>query len=163
MQRGVGVVVLVPADPEGYVRAARQNPERKSLFEGVAALGRYESFALVGIAGRNAQGGRSNIYVHSKIMLIDDAWATIGSCNLHANSLFGHTEMNASFSDPNVVRALRCDLLAEHIGQDTAHLDDRAALALYRLVAEENRRKWQAGDCNWQGLAFRLNPETYGE
>jgi cardiolipin synthase len=163
LQRGADVVMLVPADPEGYVRAARRNPERQSLFDAVAALGRHESFALVGIAGRDAQNGRSNIYVHSKIMLIDDAWATIGSCNLHANSLFGHTEMNASFWDPKVVRALRCELLAEHIGQDTAHLDDRAALALYRLVAEENRRKREVGDCNWQGLAFRLSAETYGE
>src|SRR6476619_7525750 len=93
LKRRVEVVILVPADPETHVRAARRNPERKPLFHQVAALGRYERFALVGIAANNATGGRNNIYVHGKIMLIDDAWATIGSCNLHANSLFGSTEM----------------------------------------------------------------------
>lgn len=36
-------------------------------------------------------------------MLVDDAWATIGSCNLHSSSLFGKIEMNASL-DPEVVR-----------------------------------------------------------
>ncbi len=80
--------------------AARQNPQRKPLFDGLAALGRYENFALCGIAGVDARGRRSAIYVHSKIMLVDDACATIGSCNLHANSLAGHTEMNASIWDP---------------------------------------------------------------
>jgi cardiolipin synthase len=115
----------------------------------VAALACYENFALVGIAARNPRGGWSNIYVHGKVMLIDDAWATIGSCNLHASSLFGNTEMNASFWDPKVVRALRCELVAEHIGQDTAHLGDRVALTLYRRIAQENRLKREASGFNW--------------
>ena len=163
LKRGVEVVILVPADPETHVRAARRNPERKPLFHQVAALGRYERFALVGIAANNATGGRNNIYVHGKIMLIDDAWATIGSCNLHANSLFGSTEMNASFWDPAVVCALRCALMEEHLGLDTAHLDARSALRLYREVARENRRRWDACEHRWQGLAYRLDPTTYGE
>jgi cardiolipin synthase len=162
LKRGVDVVVLIAAEPEGYVRLARRDPARKAEFDQLGALGKYETFALVGIAARNPNGGRSNIHVHSKIMLVDDAWATIGSCNLHAYSLFGHTEMNAAFWDPTVVRALRRQLLAEHLGQDTAHLDDRAALDLYRRVARENRRKRDAGSDAWQGLAFSLDPATYG-
>jgi cardiolipin synthase A/B len=162
LQRGVEIVVLVPADPEESVRAARQNPQRKALFDGIAALGRYENFTLAGIAGLNARGSRSSIYVHAKIMLIDDAWATIGSCNLHTGSLTGNSEMNASIWDPEMARALRCELLAEHLGQDTTGIDDRAALRLYREIACENRRKRNAGDFNWQGLAFSLDPATYG-
>jgi cardiolipin synthase len=162
LRRGVGVVILVPAEPEEYVRAARQNPGQKALFDQIEALGRHEIFALIGIAGRNLQGGRSNIYVHSKIMLIDDAFATIGSCNLHAVSLFGSTEMNASFQDPKGVRALRCALLAEHTGQDVLHLDDRAALDLCRRIALQNRHKRAAGVSDWQGLVFSLDPATCG-
>jgi phosphatidylserine/phosphatidylglycerophosphate/cardiolipin synthase-like enzyme len=161
LQRGVEVVALVPADPEAHVRAARRDSQRSALFKQVEALGRYDNFALVGMAGRNAEGGRSNVYVHGKIMLVDDAWATIGSCNLHAYSLFGNTEMNASFWDPTVVRALRRALLAGHLGRDTAQLDDRAALALYRSIAEDNRRRREAGDADWQGLVFRLDPASY--
>lgn len=163
LKRGVDVVVLVPAEPEEHVRAARRDPERMSLFDQVARLGQYEHFALVGIAALNEEGVRRDIYVHGKIMLIDDAWATIGSCNLHSNSLYGHTEMNASFWDAEVVRALRCALLAEHLGEDTAHLDARAALQLYRRIAGENRRRHDTGDSNWQGLAYRLDPGTYGK
>lgn len=161
--RGVDIVVLVPADPEETVRAARRKPASKGVFDQIEALCRYENFALVGIAGRNLQGGRSTVNVHSKIILVDDAWATIGSCNIHSSSLFGHTEMNAAFWDPKVVRALRCQLLAEHIGQDSTHLNDRAALRLYRNIARENSVKREAGDFDWQGLAFCLDPMAYGE
>ena len=162
LKRDVEVVMLVPAEPEGAVRLARQDPQRKPLFDAIAALGDHENFALVGIAGQDAQGGRRNIYVHSKIMLVDDAWATIGSCNLHTYSLFGNTEMNASIWDPEVVQALRCQLLAEHLDQDTAEIDDRAALRRYREIACENRRRRDAGDFKWQGLAFSLDPTAYG-
>jgi cardiolipin synthase A/B len=162
LERGVDVVVLVPADPEDSVRTARQNPQRKPLFDGLAALGRYPDFTLAGIAGPGAQGHRSNIYVHSKIMLVDDAWATIGSCNLHAHSLTGHSEMNAAIWDRAVVRALRCELFSEHLGRDTADIDDRAALRLFRDIACENRRRREANDFKWQGLAFSLDPAAYG-
>jgi phosphatidylserine/phosphatidylglycerophosphate/cardiolipin synthase-like enzyme len=163
LKRGVDVVVLVPAEPEYHVRAARRNPERRLLFDQVARLGQYERFALVGIAGLNRGGMRRDVYVHGKIMLIDDAWATIGSCNLHSNSLYGHTEMNASFWDGEVVRALRYALLAEHLGQDTDHLDARSALQLYRRVARDNRRRRDARDSNWHGIAYRLDPGAYGK
>jgi cardiolipin synthase A/B len=163
LKRGVEVVALVPADPEDDVRRARQNPQRKPLFDGLAALGQYENFTLAGIAGLDARGCRHNIYVHSKIMLVDDAWATIGSCNLHASSLSGNTEMNAAIWDAEVARALRCELLAEHLDRDTAGIDDRAALRLYAEIARENRRgRDDVGNCKCRGLAFSLDPAIYG-
>jgi phosphatidylserine/phosphatidylglycerophosphate/cardiolipin synthase-like enzyme len=163
LQRGVEVVALVPADPERHVREGRRDPGWNEFFAQLTSLGRHGNFALAGIAVPDARGGRRNIYVHGKAMLIDDAWATIGSCNLHWYSMNGNSEMNASFWDPGVVKALRCQLLAEHLDRDTAHLDDRAALRLYREVAEDNRRKRDSGDADWQGLAFSLDPARYGE
>jgi cardiolipin synthase len=163
LKRGVEVVILVPAQPETHVREARRDPSRSLLFDRVASLGQFEHFLLVGIAALKAEGERRDIYVHGKIMLVDDEWATIGSCNLHSNSLSGHTEMNASIWDAAVVRPLRCQLLSEHLGQDTGHLDAREALQLYRVVAQQNRHKRDAGDPAWQGMAYRLDPAGYGE
>jgi cardiolipin synthase len=160
LRRGVEVVALVPGEPEAWFREARQKPEHEELFVQLAALGRHERF---GLAGLDRNGGRTSVYVHAKIMLVDDAWATIGSCNLHSASLLGNTEMNASFWDPQVVRALRCALLAEHLDRSTGDLDARAALRLYRELARANRRKRDAGDSDWQGNAYSLDPATYGE
>lgn len=127
LERGVDVVMLVPETPEPYVVAARHNPSERVRFEGVEMLGRYPNFMLAGLAG--------GPYVHAKLMLIDDVWATVGSCNLHAYSLEGHCELNASVWDADFVRGLRCQLFAQHLGVDTRELDDRAALRLYRQAA----------------------------
>jgi phosphatidylserine/phosphatidylglycerophosphate/cardiolipin synthase-like enzyme len=94
-------------------------------------------------------------------MLVDDEWATVGSCNLHRFSLFGNGEINVAFSEPNAVRAFRCELLREHLDQDTFGLDDRTALHRFRTVARANRRKFEAGEHTWQGNAFELNLATY--
>jgi phosphatidylserine/phosphatidylglycerophosphate/cardiolipin synthase-like enzyme len=144
-------MVLLPAEPDGQV-----------FLKQLGAFGRHERFTLAGIAGRSTASGRHDVYVHSKVMLIDDAWATIGSCNLHAGSAFGNSELNVTFWDPAVVRALRCKLLDEHLGRDTANLDDRSALREYGRIARENRRRRDVGDSEWQGLAFSLDPATYG-
>jgi cardiolipin synthase len=117
---------------------------------------------LAGIAGLDADGRRKPIHVHAKLMLVDDAWATVGSCNLHRFSLYGNGEMNAAFSEPNTVRAFRCELLREHLDQDKSGMDDRRALHRFRTIAGENRRKFEAGDHAWQGLAFELDLARYG-
>jgi cardiolipin synthase A/B len=93
--------------PEDLVFAARKDPARRALFDGLEALGRYPKFRLAGLP----------VYVHAKLMIVDDAWATIGSCNLHAYSLGGHSEMNASIWDEAVAGDLRDRLRRTHAGQ----------------------------------------------
>jgi cardiolipin synthase A/B len=113
-------------------------------------------------AGLSADGRRTPVYVHAKLMLVDDRWGTIGSCNLHGYSLFGNGEMNATFWSPGTVHALRCELFQEHLDQDTSRMNDRAALQSFRQVARENRSRFNAGNPAWQGLAFALDPASYG-
>jgi phosphatidylserine/phosphatidylglycerophosphate/cardiolipin synthase-like enzyme len=161
VQRGVDVVLLVPAIPEDYVFEARHDPGQAARFEGIEALGRYPNFTLAGIA-EVKDGRRRAAYVHAKMMLVDDAWTTAGSCNLHPFSLAGHSEMNASVWDAAVTRDLRCRLFARHLGVDTSAMDDRTALRLFQDIAAGNRRRMARRDGDWQGLAFALAPETYG-
>lgn len=154
VKRGVVVVLLLPAEPN--LNASAQ-PEQYSVLKLRAELKRHHTFTLAGIAGVDAEGRRKPIHVHSKLMLVDDEWATVGSCNLHRFSLFGNSEMNISFSEPNTVRAFRDQLLREHLDRDTSCMDDREALHLFREIAQENRRKLEAGDRAWQGLAFEID------
>jgi cardiolipin synthase A/B len=116
---------------------------------------------LAGIAGLGVDGRRRPVYVHAKLMLVDDKWATVGSCNLHRFSLFGNSEMNVAFSEPSTVRSFRCELLREHLDRDTSGMSDREAFYLFRKIARENRRKFEVGDPAWQGLAFELDLATY--
>jgi cardiolipin synthase len=162
LARGVEVVALVPADPDAMVTLGARWPERQGFVAARGALGGFPNFTFAGIAGRGPDGARRNVYVHAKLMLVDDDWATVGSANLHGFSLFGSNELNASVWDPAFAKALRCELLAEHLGRDTSHLDLREALALYAKIARENAARHAVGDPNWQGLAHALEPSTYG-
>src|SRR6185503_8915412 len=114
LERGVEVVVLVPADPNTEMAAGRRNPDNKPFFDRLAALGDYDHFTLAGIAANHGRGAYQNVYVHAKIALVDDVWSTIGSANLGNRSFFGDTELNASFWHGPTVRALRQELLLEH-------------------------------------------------
>jgi phosphatidylserine/phosphatidylglycerophosphate/cardiolipin synthase-like enzyme len=158
LERGVDVILLMPAKPEVGLQVS---PARRAFLNARAELGVFRNFMLAGMAGVGADGQRKSIYVHSKLMLVDDEWATLGSCNLHHFSLFGNGEINAAFSEPATVRAFRCELFREHLDQDTFGLDDLSAFQLFRTIASANCKKFELGDDAWQGLAFELDLAAY--
>jgi phosphatidylserine/phosphatidylglycerophosphate/cardiolipin synthase-like enzyme len=160
LSRGVDVVFLISAEPYSGMVSARANPASAEFFERLGELGKHDHFALVGIASQRGGAAYLPIYIHAKVALIDDVWATIGSTNIGNRSFYGDTELNASIWHGPTVRALREELLLEHIGRDTRGLDDRTALRLYRAAARENTRRRAEGNAQ-DGLAFALDPMTY--
>lgn len=159
--RGVEVVLLMPAAPD-ISPTAYDSPERSAFFEARSALGRYSNFALAGIAGLGADGCRKPVYVHSKLMLIDDTWATVGSANLHRFSMFGNGELNAAISSADIVRAFRIALFEEHLAMDTSSLNDLEALRQFKQISQANQERFSSGNHDWQGLVFSLDVSTYG-
>ena len=160
LERDVDVLFLVPAAPNRAMIEARGNTAASRFFEQLDALGDFERFTLAGIAASLGNGEYQNIYVHAKIALIDDVWATIGSTNIANRSFYGDTELNASFWHGPTVKGLRCDLLREHLGRDTSELDDRAALRLYQELARANAQRRMRGE-PLEGLAFELDLASY--
>jgi cardiolipin synthase A/B len=161
LQRGVEVVLILPTQPD-ISATAYESPDRKAFFESRAALASSPNFTLAGLAGVDDAGTRHPVWIHSKVMLIDDAWGTAGSANLHRFSAFGNGELNAAFWSPETARAFRIELLAEHLGMDTSGLDDVAALRLLRRTALENRAKLESGDPAWTGIVVALDVAGYG-
>lgn len=161
LERGVEVVFLVPGNAHPQFVEARANPKLAALFEPLHALGRFEHFCLAVIASNGGPGEYHDVYVHAKIALVDDVWATIGSTNVADRSFRGDTELNASFWHRPTVRALRVELLLEHLGVDTAPLDDAAALRLYRDRAVKNAAARASGR-PLEGLVCEIDPVTYG-
>jgi cardiolipin synthase A/B len=154
LERGVTVVALLPMNPD---RSA--TPE---LLQARAKLGQFAHFTLAGMAGLGVDGLRRPVWIHSKLMLIDDAWVLVGSANLHRYSLLGNAELNAAIDSPDFAKALRVALFSEHLGMDTAQMDDLEALGCFARVARDNRSKWRVGDHDWQGLVVALEVERYG-
>ena len=161
LARGAEVVFVVPAVPMPEIGAARRDPRAAAVFAELEALGRHPRFTLAGLAASLGGGRYQDVYVHAKAALVDDTWATIGSTNVAPRSFYADTELNASLWDPGTARSLRCALFREHLGVDTAALDERAALALFRDIARANRDRRVRGE-PLQGLAFALDPARYG-
>jgi cardiolipin synthase A/B len=161
LERGVNVAAVVPAQGEHHMRVFRQMAEHKPIFDLIAACGAHENFTLASLAGLMPDGSRGNVYVHGKLMLVDDVFATIGSTNFAERSFRNQTEMNVSFQDGAVVKVLRCDLFDEHLAQDTAALGAAEALRLFAVTARANAKRREAGDMAWQGIAFALDPKAY--
>jgi cardiolipin synthase A/B len=161
LERGVMVTVLVPADPNDFMAEARKDPRSKPFFDRLGALGDYPHFLLAGIGRSISNGERQNIYVHAKAGIIDDQWATVGSCNIGARSFFGDTELNVSFLCTQTARLLRVELFQEHLGIDTGAHDGVSACRRYQQLARENAKRLAAGT-EPDGLAFALDPKTYG-
>jgi phosphatidylserine/phosphatidylglycerophosphate/cardiolipin synthase-like enzyme len=101
-----------------------------------------------------------DVYVHSKIALVDDVWCTIGSTNVANRSFYGDTELNASFWHGPTVSDLRRELLLEHLAVDTAGEDDVEALRRFGRIARENAPRYARGE-KLAGLAHALDPATY--
>ena len=161
LDRGVEVVFLVPGNCHPAYAKAKGDPRLKPFFELVASLDDFKNFTLAAIASHKGHGEYHEVYVHAKIMLVDDAWATIGSTNVAERSFAGDTELNASFWHGDLVRELRRELLHEHLDEDTRSLDDVAALRRYHTIARENGAR-RARRKPLTGLAYALDAARYG-
>ncbi|MFP6664819.1 MAG: phosphatidylserine/phosphatidylglycerophosphate/cardiolipin synthase family protein [Deltaproteobacteria bacterium] len=162
LARGVRVIALVPRIPmQELIDYRRRAPESVApIFDLLEECGHSELFTFAALAKKNAQGRLVDIYIHAKIMLVDDVWGTIGSTNFMSRSFFQETELNASFWCPETVRRLREDLFNEHLEGAAAGLDEVAAFDRFHELAAANQPRFAAGD-NLQGLAHALAPEDY--
>ncbi|WP_433652901.1 phospholipase D-like domain-containing protein [Micromonospora zamorensis] len=88
--------------------------------------------------------------VHSKVMIVDDAFAAVGSANMQARSMMGvDSELHVALATQgSAVRDLRARLWAEHlaIDHDTAPSDVIDGLWDLDDALGMWRRSWSAGD-----------------
>ncbi len=87
------------------------------------------------------------IHVHSKVMIVDDEWCTVGSANFNDRSILTESEANVAIEDAAFAKRLRCRLMAEHLALDAddprlARMSDAACLWRTRAdAAAEARRR----------------------
>jgi phosphatidylserine/phosphatidylglycerophosphate/cardiolipin synthase-like enzyme len=65
---------------------------------------------------------RVGVTVHAKTVVVDDRWASIGSCNIGARSLYTDVEHGIAVEDAEWVRQYRARLWSHHLGVDEPEL-----------------------------------------
>ncbi len=116
LRRGVLVAIILPDHPNvgraftdaGLTRLQEEAPE-------AVAQGQLHAFCL-GTSIRREDGEHYRpVYVHAKVAIVDDVWATVGSGNLNNRGMRDDTEMNVATLDPRLAQGLRLLLWAEHL------------------------------------------------
>ena len=161
--RGVDVVVIVPGRAMPEIARARRNPKATAVFSMLDALGRHDNFLMAVLAATRDDGTEDDIYVHAKLAVVDDEWATIGSANAMYRSFLEDTELNVTTWDREVASRLRGELIAEHLDEpDAAGTpdDDRNALGLLVERALDNSQRRCEGRA-LRGRIYAIQPHEW--
>jgi phosphatidylserine/phosphatidylglycerophosphate/cardiolipin synthase-like enzyme len=117
LRRGVMVAIILPdhPDPGRNDTDATLRRLREAVPEAVRER-RLLVFCL-GTSTSKSDGERyRSIYVHAKVAIVDDLWATVGSANLNNRGMRDDTEMNVATLDRELAQNLRLMLWSEHLG-----------------------------------------------
>ncbi|WP_265500254.1 phospholipase D-like domain-containing protein [Paracoccus beibuensis] len=132
------IVVINPVSAEGWLEEEVMGSSRARLLNLVRQADRHDRFRLY----TPVTAGGQPIYVHAKVMVVDDRLLKVGSSNLNNRSLGFDTECDISAEagpDDVVIQRqilkLRNDLLAEHLGVTQDRLDGALAAADGSLIA----------------------------
>lgn len=116
---GPEIVIVNPESADGFLEAEVMDSARARMFDRVRRADMYGRFRIYTPV---TERGRP-IYVHAKILVVDDMLFRIGSSNLNNRSMGFDTEcdlaIEAAPADRDLrrrIEAIADDLLAEHLG-----------------------------------------------
>ena len=155
---GPEVVVINPYAAQGHLEDQAMHVTRSRMIRHLRARDRHGRFRILYPVTESGQP----VYVHAKIMIVDDRLLRVGSSNIDRRSMGFDTECDVAILAPDedtraLIRAFRDELLAEHLGRNpaqvTAEIDRQGSVtaALVRL-------------CRAQGRSLRVlhpRPETW--
>lgn len=113
------------------------------------ALGSHDRFGMYGLVRRwNRDNSFDQIYVHSKVMIVDDEWALIGSANAGGISLEGirsgrdrpDSELSAITLDSKFAKNFRKKLWSEHLLEKVGDDYDPKDVDRFKEQAEGSNR-----------------------
>ncbi|MFN4087675.1 MAG: phospholipase D-like domain-containing protein [Alphaproteobacteria bacterium] len=150
---GPEILLVNPLSADGWLEEATMDSARARLLHYLARSDPHGRFRIV----HPVTAAGDPIYVHAKVMIVDDRLLKVGSSNLNNRSLGFDTECDLAVEAPvgtaaeGAVRAriaaIRDDLLAEHLGTAPAAVAAAIAAsggsllgAVYRLNRTEGRR-----------------------
>lgn len=161
-QPGLQVIAIVPRYPDKDSKLS--GPPSRLAQARALAIVQKAGGERVGIYDVENETG-TPIYVHAKVCVIDDVWATVGSDNLNRRSWTHDSELSCAVIDSELddriprdpgglgdgsrkfARELRLSLWAEHLGrssEDPELLDLTHSADLWRQAASEFE-DWRSG------------------
>jgi len=125
------IVLIVAKDAEAFLEQLSIGIAQSRIIRRLrkTAAEHGHAFGIYYPASTGADGTEVPTYIHSKLVLIDDRFLSVGSANMNNRSMAYDTELNVAWDAPSgsplseAIRRLRIDLLAEHTGLAGAERD----------------------------------------
>ncbi len=130
------IVIVMPKRAHGWLEPLAMDTARAKLVEALRRIDRHDRLRIY----HPQTAGGAPIYVHAKVMVVDDRCLRVGSSNFNNRSMRLDSECDVSLStdEPgnaplgSAIAGVRNDLLAEHLGtapqQIAAGLADSGSL-----------------------------------
>ena len=126
---GPEFVLVNPESADGWLEEAVMGPARAELMDSLGKIDRDQRFRIY--TPVNEAG--DHIYVHAKIMIVDDRVLRVGSANMNNRSMGLDSECDVVIDTGcagnenlgQTIEAIRADLLAEHLGADASEVQRR--------------------------------------
>jgi phospholipase D1/2 len=117
--QGPEIVIILPRESSGWLEQSTMDALRARILKDLFSADRHHRLRVFYPA---LGDGKTSIYVHSKLMIVDDRLAIIGSANLSNRSMGFDSECNLALETEGnadasaAIVSLRNRLLAEHLG-----------------------------------------------
>jgi phospholipase D1/2 len=140
---GPEFVIINPKTAYGWLDEAVMSPARAELVKALKEKDRYGRFRIYSPV---TEGG-TDIYVHAKVMIVDDRFLRVGSANMNNRSMGLDSECDLlvdGTEKPDVreaIASLRTDLLAEHLGFEPKEVQDCFAKTKSLIASIERLRR----------------------
>ncbi|HET7148578.1 MAG TPA: phospholipase D family protein [Candidatus Nitrosopolaris sp.] len=123
-EQNLKVIVVSPMEPNlpgfifGFVSKESINHVNRNLERlRKAGDGRVNTYCLIS-QDNIANEKRKQIYVHAKVMIVDDKWITIGSANMDNDGYKNSTEVDLGITSPVIAQQFRVKLWREHLVEE---------------------------------------------
>ena len=126
---GPEFVIVNPRTAEAWAEDEVMSPARARIVEALRKADRHNRLRLY----TPVTAGGEDIYVHSKITIVDGDQLRVGSANINNRSMGLDSECDllvdgrreANRGAPKVIGAILCDLVGEHLGVDASKVERR--------------------------------------
>jgi phosphatidylserine/phosphatidylglycerophosphate/cardiolipin synthase-like enzyme len=110
------------------------------------------SVAMLQTSGYDKRRWRyREIYIHSKLMLVDDIFMTLGSANMNQRSMAVDSEINIATNDATIARNLRSRVWTQLCGPKASggngtKAEIKEAFRLWSIQMKDNRKQKNSGE-----------------
>ncbi len=118
---GPEIIVVLPKTPFGWLESRTICALQSDVIENLQEKDKYGRLSV--LYPRVSQNSNDQLYVHSKVMIIDDEYLKVGSSNMNNRSLGVDTECDLVVRaqtevEISQIQRVRWRLISEHLGVD---------------------------------------------